>query len=197
MKQVYTAIIMYTNDYNGWYPPTTLDESNNRPGYGGGWGDPAAYNQFNGASYDTPQIYAPLLDPYLNNTETVMVCAAIQFNGNLNRSPGPTPPLDMLSQYTFYTGLNYFGGASTMGKIGSERASDLRTAASDTQSPMDYPCFCRAVASLATASPLRVRSTEMIIGDLPILGETLAKYTVARIPTVPHSFPPPTKEAPL
>jgi prepilin-type N-terminal cleavage/methylation domain-containing protein len=154
MKQVYTAMIMYTNDYNGYYPPTTLDESNNRPGYGGGWGDPAAYNQFNGASYDTPQIYEPIFAPYLNNTESAMVCAAIQFNGLDGRSPAQTPPLDELSGYTFYTGLNYFGGASYMGKIGSEQASDLRSAASATPITNGLPVFlsCSCLFGYGVAS---------------------------------------------
>jgi prepilin-type N-terminal cleavage/methylation domain-containing protein len=128
MKQTYTAIIMYTNDYNGYYPPTTFDEAQNYL-QGGYWGDKAAFDQWNGASWNCPQIYAPILAPYLNNNETVMVCASIQFNGLVGRSPAQDPPLDELSGYTYYTGLGHVGGTGeAMGKIGSERASDLEPA---------------------------------------------------------------------
>jgi prepilin-type N-terminal cleavage/methylation domain-containing protein len=128
MKQVYTAIMMYTNEYNGYFPPTTGDEANNyNLGPSRNWGDKAAYDQFVGASWDCPQIYAPMLDPYLNNNETVMVCAAIQYNGLAGRSPAQDPPLDELSGYTFYTGIN---GNSNIGlsRYGEVRDSDLRPA---------------------------------------------------------------------
>ncbi len=122
MKQVHAAVVMYTNDYKGWYPPNTYDHWQNAVGFGGGapngtWGDPAAGAQFNN-NYDTSQIWAPQFDPYLNANRTVVVCAGIQFNAD--------PSINLMN-YTYYTGLGM-----TSGRVGSVRERDLQPASSTT-----------------------------------------------------------------
>lgn len=122
MSQVHAAVVMYTNDSHGYYPPTTYDHWQNAVGYGGGpphgtWGDLAAAAQFNN-NYDTSQVWAPMLDPYLNQNRTLMVCQGIQYNAG--------PNLNLIS-YTYYTGVDLASG-----KVGAVRNEDLQPASSPT-----------------------------------------------------------------
>lgn len=118
MSQVHSAVVMYTNDYRGYYPPTTYDNWANASGYGGGggWGDLAAAAQFAGASYDCAQIWPAEFDSYLNKNRTITTCAAIQYNAD--------PSLDP-TNYSYYTGLDMASG-----KIGAVRNEDLQPASS-------------------------------------------------------------------
>ncbi len=127
MHQTYTASIEYANENEGWFPPGDGD-------VGGIWENPQGYDPYNGVDYaaansqfnsfrwDTPQIYGPILSPYVggpadnsltpganpmlnfNANDAVMACASILSNpGEAQTLPdGQIDPF----QYAFCYGVS-------------------------------------------------------------------------------------------